>query len=191
MTMKLDERFGQIATEHKASIKRRCARITLGSSVVRVFEKNTKVDLLVALNGIPVGQLLHLRTPTSFQKWFKDKLGVVAGVIQKRNHGNGRLGKGLKWGHASKVLCLFLRELVECSHYFADDEARRIAELLYVPIDSVIIGRLREDEVPLTFDRIRGIGTEKAFFDVQKELGKAAHKTGVSRIWYDDAWAAR
>jgi len=188
--MPLQERLETIQADHRRNILRRAARVTLGSSVLRVFAEGTKADVIEALLAIPVDVLLDLRTPRAFRKWFLPQLEAVARAIRRKNTAtNSRVGRGLKWGHGTKVLCLYLREVVENSRYFTDDQTARIAPLLFVPIDSIVMERLREDGVRLNFSQICEIDTARKFYGVQHALAAPASAVGVPRVWYDDAWA--
>ena len=42
---------------------------------------------------------------------------------------------GYKWGHATKILTLYIREFVLNSRYFTDAQVQAILPWLYVPID--------------------------------------------------------
>jgi hypothetical protein len=101
------------------------------------------------------------------------------------------LQAGAKWGHSTKVLTIFLREMVSHTRLFRDDEVPRIERLLYVPLDSITMERLRALKMRLPFKRIREIDTAKKFYDVQTALGAAAREAGVPRVWFDDNWSDR
>jgi hypothetical protein len=53
------------------------------------------------------------------------------------------------------------------------------------------MGRLRKLGMKLAFDRIREIDTAERFFGVQQQLGEAARKVDVPRVWFDDNWGDR
>jgi hypothetical protein len=42
--------------------------------------------------------------------------------------------------------------------------------------------------VKLGFSTIKGIDSEKKFYEVQDRLGKIAKEVGVPRILFDDVW---
>jgi hypothetical protein len=64
------------------------------------------------------------------------------------------------------VLTIFLREIVSQTRPFRDDEVPRIERLLYVPIDSITMDRLRGLGMRLPFKRIKEINTAEKFYHV-------------------------
>lgn len=94
-------------------------------------------------------------------------------------------------GTFCKVLSLYLRDLVLHTRYFTDAQACAMSDWLYVPIDSILIERLRSLGVNIPFRQIREVDSEGKFYEVQKLLADAAAKVGVPRVWFDDNWADR
>jgi hypothetical protein len=186
----LNAEFVRIHDRHRVAMRMRMARSVLGASVIRVFAPETKAGLQKALFAVPIDELLDVGQ-TGFRQWYEDQLEHVAVEIRIRNANNSRLLPGLKWGHSSKVLCLYLVGLVEHSRYFSDKDCRKIAKWLHIPIDGVIIDRLRKLGVQLPFRKIREIDTSDKFYSVQDQLHEAASKIGIPRIWFDDNWADR
>lgn len=136
--------------------------------------------------------LKAIKSPKAYRKWFKRELDRLAPVIRKNNKQNKRINPGYKWGHASKVLCLYVRDVVLCSRYFADADAKRIEEWLYVPIDGIVMRDLKSLGERFPFEKIREIATARNFYLVQEKiLGEAARKAGVPRVWFDDVWGSR
>jgi hypothetical protein len=84
----------------------------LGASVIRVFAAGTKPSLTNALGHVAVDELRAICNVNSFKAFFEDELSQIARVIKRLNSDNTRIYPGYKWGHASKVLCLFLRDVV-------------------------------------------------------------------------------
>jgi len=107
------------------------------------------------------------------------------------NRGNTRVYPGYKWGHSTKILCLFLRDIALHSHYFSDGKADRLSYYLYTPIDNIVIRELRRLGHAPAFRRIKEIDSSKKFYDVQDAIGEASSKIGVPRVWFDDIWAQR
>ena len=147
----------------RESIRHWCARAATSSSVVRVFERGTKDELLRALLRVPIKEMPRLGGRHEFEEWFEKQLDRIARAISSRNKANPRVNPGMKWGHAAKVLAIYLREVVLRSRFFNDAEADRIALWLFVPVDSKIIERLSELGVRLPFKQIRQIATKKNF----------------------------
>jgi len=189
----LPAEYARIGQEHQKALRERAARSVLGASVIRVFKKKTKFPMMrhlaekVDLDGLKV-----IKNQKAYRKWFKRELDRLAHVIRKNNKRNKRINPGYKWGHASKVLCLYVRDVVLCSRYFKDADAKRIEEWLYVPVDGIVIKKLKSLDVKLPFKKIREIATTRNFYLVQEKiLGEAARKADVPRVWFDDVWGSR
>ena len=189
--LKLEREFERIKLHHREALKATAARVVLGSSVIRVFEKGTKKKMIPVLARISIGELYKLRNQRQFKLWFVKELNKVAVAVRKTNRTNCRIYPGYKWGHSTKVLTLYIREMVLKSRHFNDSQVKRISSWLYIPIDSIAIKRLRKLGVKLPFNNIKGICTSKMFFDTQDILAKAALKANVPPIWFDDNWGDR
>ena len=189
----LDDEYRRIAAAHRAATRLFTARSCIPPSVTRVFAKRTKDALLPVLAAIPVDELPQLAGQAAFHVWFERQLEVVAAAILRLNPPAVRPGihPGYKWGHASKVLALYLRDLVLYSRYFPDADAERIAYWLYCPIDSIVMKRMRQLGEKPGVSLISGIDSPKRFWHVQDTLGAAAARVGVPRVWFDDNWGDR
>lgn len=174
----------------RESVRHWCARAATGSSVVRVFERETKEDLLQTLLTVPIEAMLDMAGRNDFEEWFEDQLERVARAISRRNKTNPRVNPGLKWGHAAKVLSLYLRDVVLHSRFFTDSEVARIAPWLFVPVDSRVMERLTGLGVHLPFKQIRQIASKDAFYRVQNLLANSCDP-GIARVVFDDVWADR
>ena len=169
------------------------ARSCIPASVTRVFTAGTKADLVPLLARLPVDELPGLAGQAEYRAWFERHLDAVGAAILARNPKQVRPGihPGYKWGHGTKVLALYLRDLVLFSRYFPDADAERMAFWLYCPVDSVVMKRLRElGEQPGVF-QISGIDSPARFWRIQDLLGDAAARVGVPRVWFDDNWGDR
>lgn len=189
----LDSEYLRIATAHRAATRHFTARSCIPASVTRVFAKGTKDALLPVLVKIPVDELPGLESEAAFRPWFERELEVVVRAILRLNPPEIRPGihPGYKWGHATKVLALYLRDLVLYSRCFADADAERIAFWLFCPVDSIVMKRMRElGERPGVY-QISGIDSSRKFWHVQDTLGAAAARAGVPRVWFDDNWGDR
>jgi len=188
MTKELIEAFKEIRDNHRKAMRQRMAREVLGSSVIRVFESKTKQELMPLLAAIDIGCLTEFKEEQEYRAWFEKELSKLADAIKHMNPQNSKIYPGYKWGHAAKILNLFVSSLVLNTRYFADAEADRISRLLYVPIDSTVMNRLRQLGVDLPFTYIREIKDKNEFYRIQDMLGEAASQVGVPRIWFDDVW---
>lgn len=187
----LQNEYLRIRDDHHDALQARAARVTLGSSVIRVFSPGSKEPMLRHLWRIDLGHLSSIRTQAEFRAWFVKRLGALALVVKKINQENPRIHPGYKWGHSTKVLCLFIREIVLCSRFFDDRLTDRLAPLLYIPIDGVVIDHVRRLGVPLSLRKIKHIDSAEKFFGVRDLLGEAATRAGVPRVWLDDVWTER
>lgn len=189
--MSLVPEFERLKRDHRKALCQRGARVVLGSSVTRVFDKGTKGHLLPLLSGIPVDEMPSLNGQDGFQVWFEHWLEILAREIKRLNHNNSRIHPGYKWGHATKILTLYIREIVLNSRYFTDAQVQAVAPWLYIPIDNIARQHLSKLGYPLPFKSIKEIDTPEKFYGVQDLLGQAAARVGVPRIWFDDIWGDR
>jgi hypothetical protein len=182
--------FARLRAGHRKAIVRTVARMTLLPSVTRVYTKGTSAALVDPLLGLPVDELRELADQKGYRRWFEVALDRVATTILQLNPPGPRSGihPGYKWGHGTKVLSLFVRDLVLCSRYFTDEEAHRIEWWLYCPLDTVVMGRLRGVGFDPLVRQINQID-EAAFWRIQDALSIAAQDAGVPRIWFDDVWS--
>jgi hypothetical protein len=188
---KLAEKFRCIKKLHRKTIQRKHARLTIGSSVGRVLKKDSKEQIWPILEKIPVDEIVQLQGEQDYKNWFEKHLDVLAQKIAETNRGNRRIYPGYKWGHATKILCLYLRSVVMDGEYFPQNYKKKIKYWLYCPIDSQVMNALKKYGVNLPFDKIKGIDKPEKFYDVQDKLKQAASEVGVPRIWFDDVWADR
>jgi hypothetical protein len=189
---RLEKEFLRIKSAHRKALKNTASRSVLGPSVMRVYARGTRNALMPVLaEEIDIDALTAIRHQEAFSRWFDTQLGRVARAIRPLNSRNDRIAPGAKWGHASKILTLFVRDLVLRSRYFTDKDARKISRFLHAPIDSIVIKRLRKLRVHLPFSRIKDIDSRKKFYDVQESLASAARKAGIPRVWFDDNWGDR
>ncbi len=185
--------FRYIAANHPAAILKTTARMSLPPSVTRVFSAGTKDPLMAVLLDLPVGDLPGIADDAAFAVWYEAQLEPVAACVLELNPPDRRPGihPGYKWGHAAKVLAVYLHNVVSYSRYFTCEEAERIEPPLYCPIDGIVLERLDKARVPLRVTWIREIDTRKKFDDLQGILQAAAAAAGVPRVWFDDVWGDR
>src|SRR5687768_2158150 len=82
---------------YRAWTKTRIIKITLGYSVIRVFEKETKKDLIKILSRIPVEEVICLSTQEEFDGWHLQQVTKIYNSLKKRPANIKRLSKsGLK-----------------------------------------------------------------------------------------------
>jgi hypothetical protein len=189
--MKLVQEFKRLKRGREHALRKRAAMSVLGGSVIRVFNPETKEHLVKLLCTVPVKELASIKSDQKYRCWFEKQLSRVARCIKRTNADNRRIDPGYKWGHAGKVLNLYLRDIVHNSRYFSDSVVTRLGFWLYIPIDRILLRRLRELDCKTGLKAIKDIDTAKKYFRVQDILSPAAEKVGVPRVWFDDNWADR
>ena len=188
---RLAEAFCVLRLSHQSSLIPRTARIALGPSVLRVFAPGTKGVLTAALERVSVDRLSSVSSLNGFDAWYRHELDRVARAIRRTNTTNSRIQPGDKWGHAAKVLSIFVYQVVLNSRYFSDAQARRLQYWLYAPIDRIALGHLRRLGVRNLPAGINEIDTAAKFYRIQDALAIAARRAGVPRAWFDDLWLVR
>ena len=171
---KLLEAYHRIRDGERSAIRTRTAREVLGASVIRVFAPGTKPPLIEQLESVDVDALPGLADETAFREWFVAELNALARTIKHRNPNRPSIYPGYQWGHATKILSIYCRDMVLRTRYFDEREAQRLVPWLYVPLDGMVIRKLHACGVVLPFRQIREIDTERKFFDTQDLLGAAA-----------------
>ena len=187
----LIEKLRGIGGQHSDALVQRAARVVLGPSVLRVFRPGTSVPLRKALGRIDVAQLAGVRSANAFRLWYEAELDRIGRVIKNTNASNPRIQPGYKWGHAAKVLSLFVRELVLSSRRFPDAVAQRLERWLYVPIDRIALRHLKRAGLTHLGIAIKDIDSARKFHAIQDALAGAAKRANVPRIWFDDLWLER
>ena len=189
----LEGEYRRLAAAHRAATRWFTARSCIPASVTRVFAAGTKADLVPLLARLPVDELPGLADEAAYRAWFTRQLDFVAATILRLNPPAVRPGihPGYRWGHATKVLALYVRDLVLFSRYYTDVEVEQIAPWLYCPVDSVVMKRLRELGERPGISQISGIDSPQRFWRIQDLLGAAAAAAGVPRVWFDDNWGDR
>ncbi len=192
--MNLEEEFQRIKQNHRRAIIARVTRICFSGSTGRVFPKKARATsrIKTVLQGINVDDLPTIDSRDAFKKWFEKQLGAVAAIIPDITSKREKLTDGARrWGYGTKILSLYLRDIVEHCRYFTPDQAEKARKWLYAPIDGIVMKRMRECGVSLAFSKIMEIDSSNKFYDMQDRLGEAAEAVGVPRVWFDDNWGDR
>ncbi len=189
--MLIKKEFRRLKKHHREAIRTKFTRLTIGPSEGRVFKKGSKEQIWPILKQIPVDEIVQLQSEQDYKKWFEKHLDVLAKKIAKTNKGNKRIYPGYKWGHATKVLCIYLRDIITNEEYFRQNDRKRVKDWLYCPIDSQVMNALKRCGIDLRFEKIKDIDTPQKFYTVQNILGQAANEIRVPRVWFDDNWVDR
>ncbi len=185
----LIEKYVALKEKDRQDVAARIAQLVPGGSVIRVFNKGTSKDLVAALKRIDLDALANCQTQEEFDRFFFQSLDQIDAAILILNKHKRSLGRGHKWGHASKILCLYLRDIVLFSRYFDDTVARRLQGFLYMPIDSVVMKHLRACGSAIKPQRIKDIDSEEEFREIQNLLALAARRANAPRIIFDNVWS--
>jgi len=188
---KLIDEYKRIKEDHWEAEKRFFARINLAGSIIRVFDKGTKPDIINALLKLDIDRLKTIKSQSEFKLYFEKQLEKLSAVIKMTNKDNNRIMPGYKWGHSTKILCLYLRDLVIHSHLFDQETSNKLSCYLYTPIDGIIMKKLKKVGFKLPFKAIKDIDTADKFYNVQDALSKASDAVKVPRVWFDDNWGLR
>lgn len=189
--MNLEKEFLKIKAGHEKAIQNKTARIVVGPSVGRVFKRGTKNKIRPFLENINLAVMKNIRSQLQYKKWFEKQLHKLAAKIKEANPNNERIYPGYKWGHSTKILCLFMNDIIIHRNFFDNITANRIIYFLYTPIDGIVMGRLNELAIKLDFCKIKEIDAPEKFYNVQNILTPYARRAGIPRIWFDDIWANR
>ncbi len=187
---KLVDEFARIGSVHTEAVVRTVARGALPPSVSRVFAAGTKDAVVELLPSLPIEALRGLASQDDFRAWFVEALQLVAAEILRLNPPQIRRGihPGYDWGHGTKVLSLFVRDLVLHSRHFSRGDVETLQWWLYCPVDGIVITRLRRLGADPGVRLIREI-SEDTFWSIQDQLSIAAAEAGVPRVWFDDIWS--
>lgn len=186
----LERALRDIAQDHHATILKVIARAALPASVTRVFQPGTKTALVGVLSRLPVDEIPSLGGEREFRGWFERQLELVADAILAINPLQVRrqIHPGYKWGHGTKVLALYVRDVVLYSRYFSEAEVELISPWLSCPIDGIVLEYMRRLGVPLGVAQIKEIDTREKYWAIQDRLEEAATAAKVARVWFDDVW---
>ncbi len=168
----------------------RAAQTCMGPSVIRVFAKGTNEKLRLCLVDVEIYSLRRISDQTSYRRWFDAALDRLVKATEPDNRSNTRVQPGLRWGHCTKILCLFARDIVLHTRLFDDDLVSRLQPFLFVPIDSVVIEALRAVGLRVPARKIKHIDSAEKFFAFQTLIDSVIPK-GTPRVWFDDVWAQR
>ena len=198
--MTLEEKFREIKDNQERLTIGRVAKVCFSGSTGRVFPNTTgkpegsaSVPIREVLKTIAVDELPEIKNQEAFKAWFEEQLKKVFKVIPCKTSKNEDLSEGArKWGYAAKILCLFLRDMIEHCRYFTPEQAEKVRQWLYCPIDKNVIDNMKECGVSLPFSKIMEVDTREKFYDeVQERLSEAADNVEVPRILFDYVWSDR
>ncbi len=92
--MKLEREFERIKLDHHEALKATAARVVLGSSVIRVFEKGTKKKLMPVVARVRIDGLYNVINQQQFKLWFEKELNRIASAVRETNRNNLRTNAG-------------------------------------------------------------------------------------------------
>jgi hypothetical protein len=195
----LESEFKKIHDDHRKMVPLRSAKVVLGSSVIRALPKKTKEKLenkLAELTATDLKKWTEYSFKTNFVKKVKEikKMIPKERKVMKRNKRIRCKQKVNKDAHASKILALYCRELLMeslAANIINYKIYSRIEKLLFCPVDSKVIKKLREfKEGKQRLKNTISMKTmdKNSFEEIQDWLAIGAERTLTPRIWFDDVW---
>ena len=186
-TNELVDEFRRLEARHNSRLViERAVAVALGPSLIRAFKKGSKAHLIPVLLAVDLEKLVSCRSRQEYQRFFRNELKKIHKALASVKLNSKKHGKGLKWGHATKILCIFLRDLVLYSRYFDKPTAEHLERFLYNPIDGIVIRKLRDLGADPGVRKIKEIDTPKKFWDIQDLLDKAAKLANTIQVRFDD-----
>jgi hypothetical protein len=175
---------------YKGWVKIRIAKIILGSSVIRVFVKGSKTTLLTCLSTMDLKPLQKIQTQKEFDNWHLRQVDIIYRLLKNKKNVKRLSTDGLKWGHSSKVINLFIGHLVFYSSYFnASKRLEKLKFFLHVPLDKKVFDALRLCNIPHVPSSIKLL-TKKIYYELQHVIYEEAHKNKLPALYFDEyAWA--
>ena len=82
--MNLFEEFRNIKANHKNALMQRGARVCLGSSVIRVFAKDSKQKIASVLTEICLDELNDIESQEMFRQWFEKELSKLLKQLRRQ-----------------------------------------------------------------------------------------------------------
>lgn len=186
--------FKETKEKHQQALKNRFAREVLGSSIIRVFEKNSKNGLILSLTKkVDIDRLKKINNHSDYAKWHTVNLVPIAKEILKTNSNNKRISGGEKWGHAAKILNLYVFNCVlNNSALFTRKQSEILQNFLHVPIDNLIIKELKRCNQKVPSNNIKGITSKKHYDKFQEILSFHSKQINIPAIYFDDyVWGLR
>lgn len=179
-----------IEKNYKHAIKMRVCKIILGSSVIRAFKPKTKADLLISLIKIDFKGLYSINSEKKYDAWHKKRVDAIYKSLLRNNEVKFKDDlEGLKWGHATKILNLYIGHLLYYSPYFGNAKyINRIYTYLHTPLDSKVFKVLKKSMVatPKSIKSIRRV----EYLTIQQILREKAKPFSIASIVFDEyAWA--
>lgn len=168
---------------YKKCIKRRIIKIILGSSVIRVFKKGTKKDVVRTLEGINLDELKFILTSRNYDEWQRKQVNKLYTTLIKMNANL----KGLKWGHACKIFNLYISHIIFYSQYFDDLKLiNKIKYFIHAPIDSKVLKVLNNTKNFKSLPKSLSLMTEAYYVEIQAEVRMISNKYNCPPFYLDE-----
>ena len=179
----LDEIFNALNNKDTYQLwsKTRVAKITLGNSVIRVFVKRTKIELISCLLKIPVHEITSIQNQSDYDKWHLKQVKKIYDCLCSIKGNISRLGHtGLLFGHATKLFNLFIGHLIFYSPYFPNSSVKKVKHFLHVPLDKKVFDVLKScsvEDVPPSIKKV----TESSYYRLQEAIRISALRYQIGR----------
>jgi hypothetical protein len=186
--MSFQAAFKQLSNSmyYKSLVRRRISKIILGNSVIRVFKKGTKDDLLKSLGKLALSTLNNINSHELYDSWHAKKVNTIYHCLCKKNKVKFKRDlEGLKWGHSTKIFNLFIGHLVFYSPFLESGTNKSLRKLVHVPLDKKVFTKLREykaNHVPKSIKET----TRIQYVNLQIKIRKEAEKRHLPPFYFDE-----
>jgi len=189
----LNEIFANLSNvgTYKDWTKERTIKVVLGSSVIKVFVEKTKPILAEKLKEVDVNAILNFQKQDEYDNWHDSETGKIYEALKSKADNIARINsnEGLKYGHGTKILNLFVGHLVFYSQYFTREEVEKVKYFLHVPLDSKVFKVLKKCHIENVPEWIKDV-TRDVYKDIQEEIRDTARKFNLPPLFFDEyAWA--
>ena len=188
----LDDIFHSLKDQntYRKWTKTRIIKIILGNSVIRVFVKGTKVELIECFSNIPANQITAIQDQAEYDIWHFKQVQAVYKCLCSVRGNIGRLGHtGLLYGHATKLFNLFIGHLIFYSPYFNNNAVKKVKKFLHVPLDKKVFDALKVCSIENVPPSIKEL-TEESYYNLQEVIRNAASAYNIPPLYFDEyGWA--
>ena len=134
----LEDKFNEIGDKHNDKVRKKSAKIVLGSSVIRALKKGIKKDLQNELSRLTMQDLIKWsKNEKTFRERFLKKTAVIGRIIGDFKMVKGKRVRVNKGAHAPKILALYYRDLLANSWEERNMNYgvyKKIEKLLFCPV---------------------------------------------------------
>jgi len=188
--------FAKIKRNYRAFQLKYVSRAFATSSTLRMLRK-WKHDDIRELMRTSLGNCRVLYRSNSQPRFDRDLKSLIDSVRKKSRHFKRKQHRKICFGHAAKLVNLYIKALVSRRDVLNPRNANHIAKYAHVPLDRIVLKRVLQDFPEL--DSKKAIKRNMAIKDldeehytvIQEKIRVSAHKVGMKPLDYDLWWAVR